>query len=59
VLNGYVSVPATMIDQVGLRNITARLKVWSFRDGTTMAEGHNTYRLSGAMVTNFTLQGRI
>jgi hypothetical protein len=59
VLNGYVSVPATMIDQVGLRNITARLKVWSFRDGTTMAEGNNTYRISGAMVTNFTLQGRI
>lgn len=58
VLNGELSVPASMIDQVGLRNVDARLKVWSFRDGTTMAEGNNTYRVAGAMVTNFTLQGR-
>jgi hypothetical protein len=59
VLNGYLQVPASMIDQVGLRNITTRLKVWSFTDSTAMAEGGNTYRVSGAMVSNFTLQGRI
>lgn len=58
VLNGYVQVPAGMIDQVGLRTLDARLKVWSFRDDTVMAEGNNPYRISGAMVTNFTLQGR-
>jgi hypothetical protein len=59
VLNGYLQVPASMIDQVGLRNVTTRLKVWSFTDSTAMAEGGNTYRVSGAMVSNFTLQGRI
>lgn len=58
-LNGYLQVPAGMIDQVGLRNITARLKVWSFSDSAAMAEGGNTYRVSGAMVSNFTLQGRL
>ena len=58
VLNGYLRVPADMIDQASFRTADARMKVWSFRDGTTMAEGNNTYRVSGAMVTNFTLQGR-
>lgn len=58
VLNGYVSVPSNMIDQAGLRTVDTRLKVWSFRDGTTMAEGNNTYRVAGATVSNFTLQGR-
>lgn len=58
VLNGYVQVPAGMLDQVGFRTLDARMKVWSFRDDTAMAEGNNTYRVSGAMVTNFTLQGR-
>lgn len=58
VLNGFLQVPAGMIDQVGLRNIDARLKVWSFTDGTVMAETGNTYRVSGAMVTNYSLQGR-
>lgn len=58
VLNGFLQVPAGMIDQVGLRNLDARLKVWSFTDGTVMAETGNTYRVSGAMVTNYSLQGR-
>ncbi|MEZ4393625.1 MAG: hypothetical protein R3A48_21360 [Polyangiales bacterium] len=58
VLNGFLQVPAGMIDQVGLRNLDARLKVWSFTDGTAMAETGNTYRVSGAMVTNYSLQGR-
>lgn len=58
VLNGFVSIPAALLDQVGFRGLDTRLKVWSFRDGTVMAEGNNPYRVTGAMVTNFTLQGR-
>ncbi len=53
---GQVTVPAALITQGNFRTFDARLHVWSFRDGTTTAEGGRTYRVSGAASSSVVLQ---
>lgn len=55
---GRVRVPQSLIAQANFRTMDARVRVWSFRDGTTMAEGGKTYRVSGATSSSVVLQGR-
>ena len=55
---GRVRVPQALIAQANLRTTDVRVRVWSYRDGTTMAEGGKTYRVSGAASSSLVLQGR-
>lgn len=55
---GRVRVPQALIAQANFRTMDARVRVWSYRDGTTMAEGGKTYRVSGAASSSLVLQGR-
>jgi len=55
---GRVVVRQDLLAQAGFRTQNARVRVWSFRDEDTQAEGGQTYRLSGAMVSSLYLQAR-
>ena len=55
---GRVRVPQARIAQANFRAGDAGVGVWSYRDGTTMAEGGKTYRVSGAMGSSVLLQAR-
>ncbi len=55
---GRVVVGQDLLAQAGFRMQNARVRVWSFRDEDTPAEGGRSYRLSGAMVNNLYLQAR-
>ena len=55
---GRVRVPQALLAQANFRTMDARVRVWSFRDGTTTAEGGKTYRVSGAMASSVVLQAR-
>jgi hypothetical protein len=55
---GRVTVPQALIAQGNFRTRDVRVRVWSYRDGTTTAEGGKTYRVSGATSSSVVLQGR-
>lgn len=55
---GRVRVPQALIAQANFRSVEARVRVWSYRDGTVMAEGGRAYRVSGATSSSIVLQGR-
>lgn len=55
---GRVVVPQALLAQANFRAMDARVRVWSYRDGTTMAEGGKTYRVSGATSSSVLLQAR-
>jgi hypothetical protein len=55
---GRVRVPQALLAQANFRTMDARVRVWSYRDGTTMAEGGKTYRVSGATSSSVLLQAR-
>lgn len=54
-VNGRLTIDAALLDRSGLRSMNARLRVWSFRESTTQAEGH-AWSLSGAAGSNVLLQ---
>ena len=55
--NGTVSISDTLIAQANLRMQDAMLRVFSYNDSTTMAEGTKTYHLWGGTEAAVLLQG--
>lgn len=56
--NGQVTVPASLIDMANFRGQDVILRVASYRDVTTTAEGMTTYRVSGGLSAGVLLQAR-
>jgi hypothetical protein len=53
--NGSIVIDAALLDRSGLRAMSARLRVWSYRESTTQAEGR-AWTLAGAAGSNVLLQ---